>query len=72
MDTEWTKISKIECLGEVDDYVYDLSIENGDPFFFANDVLVHNTDSCYFSANCGILYQLNKKLDLPKLLQSLW
>ena len=50
MDTEWTKISKIECLGEVDDYVYDLSIENGDPFFFANDVLVHNTDSCYFSA----------------------
>lgn len=50
MDAEWTKISKIECLGEVDDYVYDLSIENGDPFFFANDVLVHNTDSCYFSA----------------------
>lgn len=50
MDAEWTKVSKIECLGEVDDYVYDLSIEDNDPFFFANDVLVHNTDSCYFSA----------------------
>jgi hypothetical protein len=50
MDAEWTKVSKIECLGEVDDYVYDISIENQDPFFFANDILVHNTDSCYFSA----------------------
>ena len=50
MDAEWTTISKIECLGEVDDYVYDLSIEDNDPFFFANDILVHNTDSCYFSA----------------------
>jgi hypothetical protein len=50
MDTEWTKVSKIECLGEIDDYVYDLSIEDNDPFFFANDLLVHNTDSCYFSA----------------------
>lgn len=50
MDAEWTKVKKIECLGEVDDYVYDLSIADGDPFFFANDILVHNTDSCYFSA----------------------
>ena len=50
MDTEWTTVSKIECLGEIDDYVYDLSIEDGDPFFFANDILVHNTDSCFFSA----------------------
>lgn len=50
MDAEWTKVSKIECLGEIDDYVYDISIEDQDPFFFANDILVHNTDSCYFSA----------------------
>jgi len=50
VDTEWTTVSKIECLGEIDDYVYDLSIEDGDPFFFANDILVHNTDSCFFSA----------------------
>jgi hypothetical protein len=50
MDAEWTKVSKIECLGEVDDYVYDISIDGQDPLFFANDILVHNTDSCYFSA----------------------
>lgn len=50
MDAEWTTIKKIECLGEVDDYVYDLSIQDQDPFFFANDILVHNTDSCYFTA----------------------
>ena len=50
MDTSYTKIKLVECLGEVDDYVYDISIEDQDPFFFANDVLVHNTDSCYFSA----------------------
>lgn len=50
MDAEWTTVTSVECLGEVDDYVYDLSIDGQDPFFFANDVLVHNTDSCYFSA----------------------
>lgn len=50
MDAEWTTVTKIECLGEIDDYVYDLSISDQDPFFFANDILVHNTDSTYFSA----------------------
>lgn len=50
MDIERTTIKKIECLGEVDDYVYDISIANQDPLFFANDILVHNTDSVYFSA----------------------
>jgi hypothetical protein len=50
MDIERTKIKSITCLGEVDDYVYDISIDNQDPFFFANNILVHNTDSCYFSA----------------------
>ncbi len=49
MDTEWTRVKSIECLGEVDDYVYDISIDDQDPFFFANDILVHNTDSCYFT-----------------------
>lgn len=60
MDTEWSKITKIEYLGEVDDYVYDLSIEDNDPFFFANDILVHNTDSCYFSAYPILKEQINK------------
>lgn len=50
MDIERTTIKSIECLGEVDDYVYDISIADQDPLFFANDILVHNTDSVYFSA----------------------
>lgn len=50
MDIERTKIKSITCLGEIDDYVYDISIDKEDPFFFANDILVHNTDSVYFSA----------------------
>lgn len=50
MDAEYTKVAKIECIGEVDDYVYDISVKNQDPYFFGNDVLLHNTDSGYFSA----------------------
>ena len=50
MDITRTKVKNVECLGEVDDYVYDISIANQDPLFFANDILVHNTDSVYFSA----------------------
>jgi len=49
MDAEWTKVSSVECLGEIDDYVYDISIDEGDPFFFGNDILLHNTDSTYFT-----------------------
>ncbi len=58
MDTEYTKIVKVECLGEVDDYVYDISIKDADPYFFGNDVCLHNTDSIYFSA-----YPVMSKLD---------
>jgi len=50
MDITRATIKNIECLGEVDDYVYDISVADQDPFFFANDILVHNTDSVYFSA----------------------
>jgi hypothetical protein len=50
MDIERTKVKSVTCLGEVDDYVYDISIEDQDPFFFGNDILLHNTDSVYFSA----------------------
>jgi hypothetical protein len=65
MDTEYTRIKSIECLGEVDDYVYDLSIKNGDPLFFGNDILLHNTDSIYFSA-----YPVMK--DLPEFQDFEW
>ena len=60
MDIERTTITSVECLGEIDDYVYDISIDNQDPFFFANDILVHNTDSAYFSAYSSLKNEINK------------
>ncbi len=47
---ERTVVTRINCLGEINDYVYDLSIKNLDPMFFGNDFLIFNTDSIYFSA----------------------
>ena len=42
-------ISAIEELPPFDnEYVYDIGVKSNDPYFFANNVLVHN--SCYFSA----------------------
>ena len=60
MDTIFQKVKTVECLGEIDDYVYDLSIADQDPFFFANDILVHNTDSSQFSA-WGVLEPIVKE-----------
>jgi len=41
-------ISAIEELPPFDnEYVYDIGVKSDDPYFFANDILVHN--SCYFS-----------------------
>jgi intein/homing endonuclease len=37
----------IEAMGYVQDYVYDISINDENHVFFANDCLVHNTDSCH-------------------------
>ena len=46
---ELTTISSIEQLDDFDDeYVYDIGVKSDDPYFFANDLLVHN--SVYFSA----------------------
>lgn len=46
-----TKIQKIEQLEDFDDeYVYDISVDENNPYFFANNILVHNTDSAYVSA----------------------
>jgi len=43
------EISKVIELEEYDDeYVYDIGVNNKDPYFFRNDILVHN--SSYFSA----------------------
>lgn len=60
MDIERTTISSVECLGEIDDYVYDISIEDQDPFFFGNDILLHNTDSAYFSAYTSLRKEIEK------------
>jgi len=49
MDVIRTRVKSVECLGEVDNYVYDISVTGQDPVFFANDILVKNTDSVYFS-----------------------
>lgn len=46
MTTTRTTVASIECLGEITDYVYDISISDQEHVFFANNCLVHNTDSC--------------------------
>ena len=33
---------KLECLGEIEDFVYDIEVE-GNHNFFANGILVHNS-----------------------------
>ena len=60
MDVERTKVESIVCLGEMDDYVYDVSIEDQDPLFFGNDILLHNTDSAYFSAYSSLKNEIEK------------
>jgi len=46
MAVERVGLASVECLGEIEDYVYDISILGKDHVFFANNCLVHNTDSC--------------------------
>lgn len=60
MDIERTTIDSVICLGEIDDYVYDISIDDQDPFFFGNDILLHNTDSAYFSAYSSLKNDIAK------------
>lgn len=62
MDTVREYVTQIECLGETDDYVYDISMATLDPFFFGNNILVHNTDSTYMSVMPVL--EKNQTLDL--------
>jgi len=49
MNIKKTTIQSVEHVGSFDnEYVYDIGVNSSDPYFFANDVLVHN--SVYFSA----------------------
>ena len=60
MATEITEIKSIEQLDDFnDEYVYDLGVNNNDPFFFANDILVHN--SAYFSAYTSLKKEIDRK-----------
>lgn len=43
------KVSGIKSLGKTKKKVYDVSMKGNDHYFFANGILVHNTDSTYFS-----------------------
>lgn len=52
--------AKIESLGVIDDYVYDISIKDQDPLFFGNDCLLKNTDSCYFTAYTTLKKDIDK------------
>jgi len=41
------QIADVVHTGEIDDYVYDIGVDEDTPYFFANGILVHN--SSYFS-----------------------
>jgi len=67
-----TSITEIEDLGYTEDYVYDLEVDNTHTFF-ANDILVHNTDSIISS-----LEHINQEItddfikhELPKIEQAI-
>lgn len=46
MTTQIDTVMSVEDLGYSDEYVYDLCVPNNN-MFFANDILVHNTDSIF-------------------------
>ena len=54
ISTEYVGISSVECIGEFEDeYVYDLEIDEegyDNQTFFANDILVHNSNYINFGA----------------------
>jgi len=45
-EVELVQYKQIVCKGSITDYVYDISINGDNHMFFANECLVHNTDSC--------------------------
>lgn len=51
---------KVNKLGKIKQPVYDISVNKDTPYFFANNILVHNTDSAYFSIDTAM--KLNENL----------
>lgn len=57
-------ITNIELLGTIDDWVYDISMNNKElPYFFGNGILIHNTDSSYFTLDINELDEVVKVAD---------
>ena len=57
-------IKEIIDLGQTDDYVYDLEVEDNSHTFYANDILIHNSQFINLAAITNWLRQ--QKPDLPK------
>lgn len=59
------KIKKIECIGSFEDeYVYDIGVNNDNPYFFGNDILVHN--SVFFTVKPILETLKNSGVELNK------
>lgn len=63
LDFELVKPIKIEKLPITTDYVYDIEVEDTH-VFFANNILVHNTDSCYFKTHAETIDEAIQVADL--------
>lgn len=60
LELEWSEIVNVKSHGKVTEYVYDITIDGDNHFYFANDILVHNTDSV--SADSIIKTQIDGKM----------
>lgn len=53
MEIRKLKITKVEKIEDDVSYVYDIHMNETPHTFFANNILVHNTDSCFFRQSSG-------------------
>lgn len=53
MEVKRLKITKVERIENDVSYVYDIHMNETPHTFFANNILVHNTDSCFFKQSSG-------------------
>lgn len=57
-----SKVKSVKSLGKSTDYVYDIGVNDNNPYFFANNILVHN--SCYFTVD-GLTHTDHFKSQFP-------
>ena len=53
MEVKRLKITNVEAIEDDVSYVYDIHMNDTPHTFFANNILVHNTDSCFFKQSSG-------------------